>query len=78
MTSLPAILRVLVVDDEPLARSRLRTLLGDCKTPASSVVAEAATALQAMDILRRERLDIAQAAGGGVCDGTHRTRCESL
>ncbi len=59
MTSLPVILRVLVVDDEPLARSRLRTLLGDCKTPALTVVAEAATALQAMDILRRERLDVA-------------------
>jgi two-component system response regulator AlgR len=27
-------LKVLVVDDEALARSRLRTLLGDCTAPA--------------------------------------------
>ena len=27
-------LRVLIVDDEPLARTRLRTLLGDCRAPA--------------------------------------------
>ena len=26
-------LKVLIVDDEALARSRLRTLLGDCATP---------------------------------------------
>jgi len=41
-------LKVLVVDDEALARSRLRTLLGDCSAPAAAVVAEAADAVQAM------------------------------
>ena len=51
-------LRALIVDDEALARSRLRTLLGDCTAPAASVVAEAAHAVQAMDALRREVFDV--------------------
>lgn len=51
-------LRVLVVDDEPLARLRLRTLLGDCIAPAVSVEAEAANAVQAMDALRRQSFDV--------------------
>lgn len=46
-------LQVLVVDDEPLARSRLRTLLGDCAAPAATVVAEAGNATEAMEQLRR-------------------------
>jgi two-component system response regulator AlgR len=50
-------LRILVVDDEPLARSRLRTLLGDCGSPAAVVVAEAANATEAMEQLRRQPLD---------------------
>jgi two-component system response regulator AlgR len=49
---------VLVVDDEPLARLRLRTLLGDCIAPAVSVEAEAANAVQAMDALRRQSFDV--------------------
>ena len=52
-------LRVLVVDDEALARSRLRTLLGDCKAPATQRVAEAASAIQAMNLLRHEHFDVA-------------------
>jgi two-component system, LytTR family, response regulator AlgR len=51
-------LRALIVDDEALARSRLRTLLGDCTAPAASVAAEAAHAVQAMDALRREVFDV--------------------
>ncbi len=51
-------LKVLVVDDEALARARLRTLLGDCGAPAAEVVAEAANALQAMSALQRERFDV--------------------
>ncbi|MDM0114267.1 LytTR family DNA-binding domain-containing protein [Variovorax sp. J22R133] len=35
-------LRTLIVDDEALARSRLRTLLGECTAPATTVLAEAA------------------------------------
>lgn len=50
-------LQVLVVDDEPLARARLRTLLGDCTTPAASVGGEAANATQAMELLRRQPFD---------------------
>lgn len=34
-------LRTLIVDDEALARQRLRTLLGDCRAPAAVVAGEA-------------------------------------
>lgn len=50
-------LKVLVVDDEALARSRLRTLLGDCTAPAAVAAAEAADAVQAMKALQREPFD---------------------
>ena len=43
-------LQVLVVDDELLARSRMRSLLGDCRTPAVGVGGEAGNAAQAMDL----------------------------
>lgn len=51
-------LQVLVVDDETLARARLRTLLGDCQAPAAQVAAEAANAAQAMERLQREHFDL--------------------
>ena len=50
-------IKVLVVDDEALARLRLRTLLGDCVAPAALVVAEAADAVQAMSALQRDSFD---------------------
>ena len=50
-------LKMLLVDDEPLARSRLRTLLADCKAPAAEVSGEAANAAQAMEHLRRQTFD---------------------
>ncbi len=50
-------LQVLVVDDEPLARLRLRTLLGDCTAPAAAVGAEAGNAAQAMELLQRLHFD---------------------
>ena len=50
-------LRMLLVDDEPLARSRLRTLLADCKAPLAEVSAEAGNAAQAMEHLRRQAFD---------------------
>jgi two-component system response regulator AlgR len=50
-------LKMLVVDDEPLARSRLRTLLADCKAPPAEVAAEASNAAQAMEHLRRQAFD---------------------
>jgi two-component system response regulator AlgR len=58
-TAPAAPLRVLVVDDEALARSRLRTLVGDCKAPVAQLAAEASNAIQALDLLQRERFDVA-------------------
>lgn len=52
-------LKVLLVDDELLARSRLRTLLADCSAPAASVEAEAANATQAIEWLQRQQFDVA-------------------
>ncbi len=52
-------LKVLIVDDEALARARLRTLLGDCRAPAATVAGEAANAAGALELLRRERFDVA-------------------
>ncbi|NMM20723.1 MAG: response regulator transcription factor [Rhodoferax sp.] len=52
-------LKVLIVDDELLARSRLRTLLGDCSAPTASVEAEAANAAQAVAWLQRQPVDVA-------------------
>ena len=51
-------LKVMVVDDEALARLRLRTLLGDCKSPAVSLDGEAANATQALELLRRHPFDL--------------------
>ena len=50
-------LKILLVDDEALARSRLRTLLGDCTAPACVVAAEAADAVQAMSALQHQPFD---------------------
>ena len=41
-------LRVLIVDDESLARARLRTLIGDCGESVAYVAGEAANAVQAI------------------------------
>lgn len=54
-----AFLRTLVVDDEVLARTRLRTLLGDCTQPRAVVEGEAANAVQAMALLQRQPFDVA-------------------
>jgi DNA-binding LytR/AlgR family response regulator len=62
MSSLPALgvlLRALVVDDEQLARLRMRTLLADCTAPRVSLEAEASNAVQAMEQLQRQRVDVA-------------------
>ena len=48
-------LRVLLVDDEPLARVRLRTLLADMVDPPAEICGEAATAVQAMELLESTR-----------------------
>ena len=44
-----AALRVLVVDDEELARLRLRSLVGECPSPQAGVAGEAANAAQALE-----------------------------
>ncbi len=51
-------LRVLLVDDEALARARLRTLLGDCSTPQAVVAGEASTAAQALALLHSGHFDL--------------------
>jgi two-component system, LytTR family, response regulator AlgR len=51
-------LRALVVDDEALARGRLRTLLGDCQAPRATVVADAANVVQALEQLRLHTVDV--------------------
>ena len=51
-------LRTLIVDDEALARSRLRTLLRDCSAPAAEVVAEAAQGAEAQAQLASMKLDV--------------------
>ena len=52
-------LQVLIVDDEPLARSRLRTLLGECRDPAALAAGEAASAVQALGLARQQPFDLA-------------------
>ena len=54
----PERLSVLLVDDEALARFRLRTLLADCKAPGADVLAEAANAAQALTALASSRFDL--------------------
>jgi two-component system response regulator AlgR len=53
------VLRALVVDDESLARTRMRTLLGDCTAPAVQCVGEAANAVQAMALVQHQAVDVA-------------------
>ena len=51
-------LKVLIVDDETLARSRLRTLLGVCSDPRVDTIGEAANAVQAMEHIQRTDFDL--------------------
>ncbi len=50
-------LLVLVVDDEPLARTRLKNLLADCTSPGARVAGEAASAVEAMRLLAHQSVD---------------------
>ncbi len=68
---LPGALSVVVVDDEPLARLRLCSLLSNCRDPAALVVGEAADApgaLAAAHALKPEvvLLDIALPGASGL------------
>ena len=51
-------LKVLLVDDEALARMRLRDLLADCNEPATELVGEAAQAQQALELLGSTACDV--------------------
>jgi two-component system response regulator AlgR len=51
-------LRVLLVDDEPLARLRLRTLLADVADPPARVIGEAGDAAAAQAVLRQQPCDL--------------------
>ena len=51
-------LKVLMVDDEALARQRLRTLLAECGEPIAAPVGEAATAAQALEQLALQDWDV--------------------
>lgn len=51
-------LKVLIVDDEALARSRMRTLLAECTEPRTDVVGEAGNAVQAMDMIQRTHCEL--------------------
>jgi len=51
-------LRALIVDDEDLARLRLRALLADCTLPGAEVVAEAASASEALHRIAGTEVDV--------------------
>ena len=52
-------LKILVVDDEPLARDRLRALLGDIAIQLKTeVVAEAGNGIEALAVLREQPVDV--------------------
>src|ERR1700712_2269085 len=51
-------LKVLIVDDEELARLRLRGLLADCTHPAAEVVGEAGSGAEALHALSSSAVDL--------------------
>ncbi|MCL2345393.1 MAG: LytTR family DNA-binding domain-containing protein [Desulfobulbus sp.] len=52
-------LKILIVDDEPLARERLRTLLADiARQLPSEIVGEAENGIKALDRLRNQPVDV--------------------
>lgn len=50
-------LNILIVDDELLARKRLRTLLGDCAEPAVTIGGEAKNSAEALALLEQVPFD---------------------
>lgn len=51
-------LRILIVDDEPLARLRLRSLLADCGVPSVDVVGEAGSTAEALHLLSQLEVEL--------------------
>ena len=58
MTALHSVLRVLLVDDEELARLRLRGLIDECVEPRAVVCGEASDAVQALAWLGTGECDV--------------------
>ncbi|MFM2261722.1 MAG: hypothetical protein RI959_398 [Pseudomonadota bacterium] len=54
----PNALRLLIVDDEPLARVRLRMLLAECGVPDAAQTPEATQAEQAWALLQQQTFDV--------------------
>jgi two-component system, LytTR family, response regulator AlgR len=50
-------LHILIVDDELLARKRLRTLLGDCTAPTVTIGGEAKNSAEALALLEQVQFD---------------------
>ena len=50
-------LNILIVDDELLARKRMRTLLGDCTEPAVTIGGEAKNSAEALALLEQVQFD---------------------
>jgi two-component system, LytTR family, response regulator AlgR len=61
-------LRVLLVDDEPLARARLRDLLADCAWPPVELAGEAGSAAEALHWLSHNGVVPAHGGAGGALD----------
>jgi two-component system response regulator AlgR len=57
MSTFSQALNVLIVDDEPLARQRLRTLLSDCTQTPVIVGGEASNTAEALDLLEQMQFD---------------------
>ena len=51
-------LKVLIVDDEDLARLRMRSLLADCAAPAAEVAGEAGSAAEALHWMASNQADL--------------------
>jgi len=51
-------MRILIVDDEPLARARLATLVGDCTSPPCEVAGQAESVREALEWLQSNTADV--------------------
>jgi two-component system response regulator AlgR len=51
-------LQVLIVDDEPLARARLATLVHDCASPRCAVAGQCASSREALEWLKANAADV--------------------
>ena len=73
-------MKILIVDDEPLARSRLKTLVTELE--AGDVVAEAGNGQQALNLCEQYQpdiilLDIRMPGMDGIETANHLSKCES-